>query len=255
MAALEAVLRHDRAVTAIGLFATVALAWAYLFDMALVMPNMSGVTGRAVAWSSADFGATFIMWAVMMVAMMLPGAAPMILLFATLGRRKRETGSASVPTTVFALGYLIAWTAFSLAATVLQWQLHELALLSPTMTGTSAVLGGVLFIAAAAYQWTPWKNACLRHCRSPFDFVLNHWRDGWGGALRMGLEHGGFCVGCCWLLMGLLFVGGVMNLLWVAAVAIFVMLEKLMPGGPWIRNAGGAAMALGGLVLLYRGLA
>ena len=251
MAAPEAVLRRDRVVVAGGLVVVVALAWAYLIGNTRAVP---GIGGALAPWAAADFIAMFVMWAVMMVAMMLPGAAPMILLFATIARRKRETGGAYVPTAVFALGYAIAWTAFSLVATVLQWQLHEFALLSPAMTITSALAGGALFLAAGVYQFTPWKSACLRHCRSPFDFVLNRWRDGWVGALRMGLGHGGFCVGCCWFLMGLLFAGGAMNLLWVAVIAVFVMIEKLLPGKFWIKNASGAALALAGLALIYQGL-
>jgi predicted metal-binding membrane protein len=138
------------------------------------------------------------------------------------------------------------------AATAAQWALLQYALLSPMMAPAAPWLGGVLFVAAGVYQFTPLKNACLNHCRSPFAFVLNHWRDGWSGALRMGASHGLYCLGCCWVLMALLFAVGVMNLLWVAAIAAFVFAEKLLPGGVWIGRIGGGAMAAFGVWLLVQ---
>ena len=254
---LESVLKRDRAVVLAGLAGITALAWAYLIDVALEMGGMD--PGMAVAamprlapWSAADFAFTFVMWAVMMVAMMMPSAAPMLLLFATVNRKKRDQGHPFVPTGLFALGYLIAWSAFSLAATASQWLVESAALLSAMMVGASTVLGALLLICAGLYQWTPVKHACLVRCRSPLEFVLTRWREGAGGALVMGLDHGAYCVGCCWFLMGLLFVGGVMNLLWVAAIAAFVLLEKAARHGEWIARIGGALMAAAGLVLLIR---
>jgi predicted metal-binding membrane protein len=167
----------------------------------------------------------------MMVAMMLPSAAPLLLVHAQLARRHRDQGSPAAPTGAFAAGYLLAWTAFSLAATLLQWALERAALLSPAMVATTPYLGALLLIAAGVYQLTSLKRACLAHCRSPLVFLMHHWRQGFGGAVRMGVEHGLYCVGCCWFLMGLLFVGGVMNLLWIAAISIFVLVEKVVPRG------------------------
>ena len=188
------------------------------------------------------------MWAVMMAGMMLPGAAPMILLFATIERRQREAGETASSTAVFGLGYVIAWTGFSLGATALQWALHEAALLTPMMASSSTTFAGLLFIAAGLYQWTALKHACLRHCRSPLHFIVQHWRDGRSGALRMGLIHGLYCVGCCWVLMGLLFAGGVMNLVWIAAIALFVLAEKVW--GEAVARASGVAMLGVGAYLL-----
>jgi len=188
-----------------------------------------------------------------MAGMMLPSATPMIMTFATVNRGKRARGRPVVPTAAFAAGYLIAWGGFSLAATVAQWGLERALLMSPTMATSSAISAGILFLAAGLYQLTPLKYACLEKCRSPLSFVLNSWREGGAGALRMGIEHGAYCLGCCWLLMLLLFAGGVMNLLWVAALAAFVFIEKLVPHGQWIARASGVAMLAFGAYLLKGG--
>jgi predicted metal-binding membrane protein len=187
------------------------------------------------------------MWAVMMVAMMLPSAAPTILLFAGVSRRRRLQGRPAVPAAVFTLGYLLVWMLYAAAAATAQWELHRLALLSPAMASASPLLGGGLLVAAGVYQWMPLKGACLSHCRSPLGFFSTEWREGAWGALLMGMRHGSFCVGCCWLLMALLFVAGVMNLLWVAAIAGFVLLEKLLPGGARLGKAVGVLLILWGV--------
>jgi predicted metal-binding membrane protein len=178
--------------------------------------------------------------------MMLPSAAPMILLFATINRKRRQEGSPYVRTGVFALGYVIVWAGFSIAATTLQWRLDGAMLLSPMMAATSVLLAGGVLIVAGIYQLTPLKQACLRHCRSPLDFILHHWRRGSVGALVMGVRHGLYCLGCCWVLMSLLFVGGVMNFLWIAAIAAYVLLEKTVPAGHWISRAAGVALVAWG---------
>lgn len=240
-------LRRERAVVLLALAGVTAIAWVYLFiaqqDMTMPMDDMPGM--------AAPFSApwVFVMWWVMMLGMMLPSAAPMILTFASVQRRKRQREEAYVPTGIFVVGYLLVWGLFSLAATAAQWALNQGMLLSP-MLALTPIVGGTLFILAGIYQFTPLKYACLRQCRSPFAFVLNHWHDGWRGALRMGAEHGAFCLGCCWVLMALLFAVGVMNLVWVAAIAAFVFAEKLLPGGVWIARAGGGAMAAFGVWLL-----
>lgn len=204
-------------------------------------------------WSALDFALMFAMWAVMMVAMMLPSAAPAILVFAAFTRRQREQGHVMAPAGAFIAGYLIAWTVFSLGATLVQWRLEALALVSPMMIATSPVLAGGLLIAAGLYQWTPLKRACLSRCRSPLDFVARHFRPGVGGALLMGVEHGILCVGCCWVLMGLLFFAGVMNLIWVALISIFVLLEKVAPFGPRGGRLTGIPLIAAGLLVMLRG--
>ncbi len=242
-------LRRDRAVVLLALAGVTAIAWLYLVmagaDMA--MDDMPDMPDMAMPF---DAPWVFAMWWVMMFGMMVPSAAPMILTFDALQRRKRERAEAYVPTALFVAGYLLVWGAFSLAATMAQWGLQQSMLLTPTLALGPPAFGGALFILAGLYQFSPLKHACLRQCRSPFAFVLNHWRDGSGGAVRMGASHGLYCLGCCWVLMVLLFAMGVMNLLWVAAIAVFVFAEKLLPGGPWIGRAGGVAMMAFGAWLI-----
>lgn len=211
------------------------------------------VAPQMQAWGLVDILLLFIMWTVMMVAMMLPSATPMILLFRTVAERRRSRGGSHTSTAVFVLGYVLAWTGFSALATAAQWGLHRAALLSPMMVSTSSVLGGLLLITAGLYQWTPLKGACLTSCRSPLGWLTTEWREGTRGALVMGLRHGGYCVGCCWALMALLFVAGVMNLLWVAALAVLVLLEKTLPRGIQVARALGVLMAAWGGWLLVGG--
>jgi predicted metal-binding membrane protein len=201
-------------------------------------------------WSPGYFALVFSMWVVMMAAMMLPSATPMILLHSTIARQRRARGGVSSATGMFMLGYLVVWTIFSLAATVLQWGMDAVGLLSPMMVTTSVAVAGSVLIAAGVYQWTPLKQACLRQCQSPFDFVISNWRNGALGALLMGFRHGIFCLGCCWMLMLVLFVSGVMNLLWIAGLALLILLEKTAPGGLWLgRGVGAVLIAWGGWTL------
>lgn len=254
--------RLDRFIILLALLALTVLSWLWLVSLSRGMSDngMASMPGMAMPmrmpspWIAARFALTFAMWWVMMVGMMLPSAAPMILMFATVNRRKRMSGQDFVPVSVFTVGYLLVWGVFSAGATAAQWALDQLAMLSPSLTTISPMVGGALLIAAGIYQFTPLKQACLRHCRSPLGFVLNHWHDGRIGALRMGIEHGAFCLGCCWVLMALLFVVGVMNLLAVAAIASFVLMEKLLPGGPWIGRIGGGAMVAVGAWLAALGV-
>jgi len=201
-------------------------------------------------WEFADFGLVFLMWTIMMVGMMVPTATPMTMIYAAVARKAAGQGTVLAPASTFVSGYVAMWTLFSLVATIAQWGLDRAASLSPMMVATSPALGAALLFAAGAYQLTPLKSACLRHCRSPAHFVAQHWRPGARGAFRMGLEHGGFCLGCCWLLMGLLFVGGVMNLLWIAAIAVFVLLEKVIPDAQFAGRLAGGAMMVTGLGFL-----
>jgi predicted metal-binding membrane protein len=250
-------LRHERAVVLLALAGVTAIAWLYLFiarqDMDMSMPAMSDMPGMRDMAMPFAAPWVFAMWWVMMLGMMLPSAAPMILTFAALQRRKRERAQPYVPTAMFVAGYLVVWGVFSLAATAAQWALQQGALLSPMLALTSPLAGGVLFILAGIYQLTPLKNACLHQCRSPFAFVLNHWRDGRYGALHMGASHGLYCLGCCWALMALLFVGGAMNLLWIAALTLLVAMEKLAPKGELLAKALGALMiGAGAAQLIWR---
>ena len=250
---LDALLRRDRVIVVAALAALLAAAWLYLLAGA-GMPS-DHMEGMAMArmraqWSPGYFALMAAMWAVMMAAMMLPSATPMILVHASIYRRR--AGAALQATLLFALGYLAVWFAFSLAATAAQWALAEAALLSPALATSSKALAGALLIAAGVYQWTPLKETCLRRCRSPLDFVMFYWREGALGSFLMGLRHGAFCVGCCWLVMALLFVGGLMNLLWVAGIAAFVLVEKLAPAGHWIGRAAGLLLIAWGAVALVR---
>lgn len=234
---IESALRHDRMVVLAAMSTLAVVAWLYMLHEARAM-DATGVcqcaglvmSGPDVkSWAASAILPLFLMWAEMMVAMMIPSAAPMILTFAMINRKRREQEKPFVPTGLFLLGYLIVWTAFSLIAAIAQWALHGAALLSPMMKSSSPILAGTLLIVAGAFQWTPWKHACLKHCRSPLQFLLHDWREGPGGALAMGIKHGAFCTGCCWMLMALLFVAGVMNMLWVAAITLLVLLEKVAP--------------------------
>jgi predicted metal-binding membrane protein len=237
----QAAARRDRTVVMVGLVAIIAVSWAYLLYLAWDMRDMDMGMEMAMpsvqAWATADFILTFVMWAVMMVAMMTPSAAPMILMFSKISRQRDNDRGPLPATGVFLLGYLIVWTVFSATATLAQWGLHSATLLSPMMVNTSPVLGGVLLIVAGAFQFSRLKYACLSHCRSPMGFFLTEWQEGSRGALNMGLRHGRFCVGCCWLLMALLFVAGVMNLLWVSLIAAIVLIEKIAPAGHRVGQA------------------
>ncbi len=251
----QRLLRHDRAIVAAGLAAVAAVSWLYILAGAGMEmgtgQEMAGMMTAPAAWSAGYALLMFVMWWVMMVAMMLPSAAPMILLHATVSRKSAGKAGASLATFVFAAGYLAAWGAFSIAAAALQWLLASARLLSPMMASTSLLLGGILLVAAGAYQLTPLKDACLRHCRSPLGFIASHWRPGRGGALRMGVEHGAFCLGCCGVLMGLLFYGGVMNLAWIGGLTAYVLIEKLAPMGERIGRYAGVLLILWGIATLF----
>jgi len=255
--ALTPWLKRDRLLVSLGLVGLVALAWLDLLRRAgALSPGSLGhemAMPRTAPWGTADGAATAIMWAVMMAAMMLPSAAPVLLLFSTVNRKRGAQGPPAVPTAMFLLGYLLVWGGFSLLATAAQWGLHALMLLSPGLAIASPLLGGLILGAAGAYQFTPLKKACLVHCQSPLDFLLTRWREGAGGALRMGLRHGAYCLGCCWVLMALLFVGGVMNLTWIALIAGFVLLEKVVARGMLVSRLAGSLLLVWGVTLAWRG--
>jgi predicted metal-binding membrane protein len=248
--------RRDRVLISGCLLLLTALAWAYLvrldrqmsaamaYDRAMADMGMT----MAVPWRAADVWFTFAMWAVMMVGMMTASATPVLLLLARM-HEGRAAPRAPLAVPAFGAGYLVVWIAFSAAAALAQWALHALAMLSPSMTTSSARLGGAILIAAGVYQLTPFKSACLAHCRTPLGFLMSHWRDGNAGALRMGIAHGTYCLGCCWALMCVLFVVGVMNLAWVAAMTIFVLLEKVGPAGLVVARVAGMAMIICGALV------
>jgi len=258
--ALERVLARDRWITGVALVALAAVAWVYLLVLAremgdmgsaatssmpgmAEMPGMPGMQADAAGPApSSSFLPAALMWFVMMIGMMVPSAVPMILLFGSVQRRQLAAESPALRVALFTAGYLLTWGSFSILAATAQVALVERAVLAPMDLALAGRLGAVLVALAGIYQLTPLKNVCLRHCRSPAEFLANHWRRGSAGAMRMGVVHGLYCVGCCWLLMGLLFAVGVMNLAWVAAIAGFVLLEKLLPHGETVARISGIAL-------------
>ena len=265
--AMLTVLRRDRVIVAVALAVLTMLAWAYVLWLAADMdmggmdmtgfrmiPAGLGIMAPATEpWSAVEFGYVFAMWAVMMVGMMTPSAAPMILIYARVGRQAWAQGKPFAATGWFVAGYLLVWINFAAAATVAQWALERAALLDPMMASTSQILGGIVLIAAGLYQWTPFKDTCLSQCQSPLVFIQRQggFRHDPVGAMLLGVHHGAYCVGCCWVLMALLFVGGIMNVLWIAAISIFVLFEKVVPVGNWLaRIAGLGFVAAGGWLLI-----
>ena len=246
-------LSRDQLTVAAALLAVAALAWLFLIlrgDLMAAgsMDPMESMTLHT--WSASDYVLTWTMWVVMMAAMMLPSIIPLTHVYVAIGRKARRQGSQVPPTAVFVAGYLLVWTAFSLLATTAQLMLDRAAVLTDSARTTSLSVAGGLLLATGIYELTPLKRSCLRVCRGPVDFVARRWRKGTIGALQLGAHAGMFCLGCCALLMTLLFVGGVMNLLWVAIVAAFVLVEKVVPGGDLTSRLAAVALTLGGLGLL-----
>ncbi len=266
-AAIESILRRGRVIAAVALFLLTALAWAYVLWLAdtmsmggMEMPGMrmnANPLGAAMIpafqpWSAREFALMFGMWAIMMFGMMTPSAAPMILIYARVGRQAEMQGKPLARTAYFAAGYLLAWSAFSLVATTGQWGLERASLLTPMMASASNIVGGIVLVAAGMYQWTPLKDICLSHCQTPLMFIERHggFRREPLGSLRMGFRHGLYCVGCCWALMALLFVGGIMNVVWIAGIAIFVLAEKVIPLGHILSRVAGSALTAAGIWLI-----
>jgi predicted metal-binding membrane protein len=227
-----------------------ALAWTYLFYLNRAPDVMAGMQHvSTTSWSARDFIFAFAMWTVMMVGMMLPTAAPLLLLFARTKHGGRQTQSFT--TLYLAFGYAAIWIVFSVIAATLQLGLHQAALLSAAMKTPSRIVASVVLVGAGAFQYTALKRACLVKCQTPLGFLMTYWRNGRVGAFRMGVRHGVFCVGCCWAVMLLLFVVGVMNLAWVALLAAFVLLEKISPMDRHVAELGGAFMIAFGVQLLF----
>ena len=261
---LESVLRRDRTIVGGALAGMVLLSWTYILlgagtGMAALpmsgLPSAMRMNSPIVAlqptpWTVGYLLVVFVMWWLMMIAMMLPSATPMILLFAALTRKRHDAGAPYIGTGLFGCGYLAVWSAFSVLAVTLQWQLDRLALLSPMMLTTSMALGALLLIGAGVWQFTPLKHACLRHCRLPAEFLTGHWRKGRAGAFQMGLCHGAYCLGCCWMMMLLLFYGGIMNIYWIAGLSVLVLVEKMTPLRHWVTNLIGVILIIWGGTLL-----
>ena len=270
---LETLLRHDKWIVCAGLVTITVLAWCYLLGgagmsmstsdmtilsfipyqhagMSMNMPQMGMVAGN---WSVGHWGIVFMMWWIMMIAMMVPGTVPTVLLYARVIRHAQRTDRTTRITDLvsfFVLGYLFSWLVFSVIATSLHWGMEQNDWLSMKMITNKGWLSGGLLIAVGIYQLTPLKVACLRHCRSPAEFIASHMKNGKPGALQMGIEHGIFCVGCCWLLMFLLFVGGVMNLLWIVFLTFVVLSEKVLPHGEYLTKITGFVLIAWGTFIL-----
>ena len=244
-------LKFEQSITLISLILICILALMYLFSGAgmemnvwdmtnfSLMPhhhagmqtNMPEMGMKSILWSYQHFFIVILMWWVMMIAMMLPSASPMVLLYASVIKhaQKNSTSQNLIPTAYFIAGYLVIWLLFSLLATVLQWKLEQQNLLSMNLISNNHWISGSLLITAGIYQFSPLKSTCLKFCRTPAQFIMYYMQVGKLGALKMGLRHGWFCLGCCWGLMLLLFVGGVMNLFWIVALSVFVLVEKVYP--------------------------
>jgi len=247
--------RHDRAIVVALLLGVMLVSWLYLLvGVEMPMPEMAGMAMpmAAAEWTIGHAFLMFIMWSAMMAVMMLPSAAPMLLFYDSIARKR--SGPAIGLTILFAAGYLIVWLCFSIGAVFLQYALDMANLLSPLMHTTSIVLAGLILVAAGLYQWTPLKDACLRQCQAPWWFIQRHggFRADAGGALALGARHGGYCIGCCWALMALLFVGGVMNVVWISALAILVLAEKVVPAGRVLSRIAGAGLVAAGAWLIVQ---
>jgi predicted metal-binding membrane protein len=265
------VLRRDRIVVILALTLLTALAWSYLLwlsaDMAMggmemgdfrMIPSGMGLMVPAhTPWLAMEFVFVFAMWTVMMVGMMTPSAAPIIVMYARVGRQTETQGTPFAATVWFTAGYFLVWVTFALLATLVQWALERTALLDSWMASTSNILGGLLFVAAGSYQWTRLKDVCLAQCQRPFAFLMRQggFRRDAPGSLMLGLRHGAYCVGCCWVLTALLLVGGVMNVLWIALLALLIILEKVIPFGRQIAPLAGIVLVAAGAWLFSMGMA
>ncbi|HXJ79108.1 MAG TPA: DUF2182 domain-containing protein [Candidatus Methylomirabilis sp.] len=251
-AVIERMPSREKLALGLGLGGIIVLSWVYTYWLAVDMRTVGAHHHHH--GEASQLGALFLMWAVMMMAMMLPSALPMVTMYGRLHQGRWPDRSAALPVWLFVLGYVLAWTVFSGAASILQLWLERVALVTPPMgILESHAAAGIVLVLAGTFQLSPLKNACLTQCRTPLSFLMTAWREGRAGAVTMGLHHGLFCIGCCWALMALLFVAGVMNLLWMGAITVYMALEKIAPGGKAIARWGGVALVVAGLLLLYRG--
>lgn len=263
--ALARALPRERAIATLSLAVITALAWTWVLReaagmAAMDLPGMAGMrmnhmtmmSPRFTDWSLPLAAYLLAMWFIMMIGMMTPSAAPMVLLYLGVARQATRAGHRFASSAWFFGGYLVAWAAFSIVATLAQWALGSLALMTPAMSIASRPLGAAVLILAGVYQWLPLKHACLARCRAPLSFLQQHggFQDTATGALRLGATHGLYCVGCCWALMLLLLALGVMNPLWIAALTLFVLIEKLAPGARWIARGAGAVAVIAAVAML-----
>jgi predicted metal-binding membrane protein len=254
---LEYILKKDRFIVLSGLFVIGVLSWLYIIYLhrQMVAMDMNAVffaMPMTPQWTRTDFALLFLMWFVMMIAMMTPSVTPLILIFAMVNRQRQQQQSPFVPAGYLLSGYFLVWAAFSLLATGLQWLLQQISLLNPEMETTSKISGAIILISAGAFQFTPLKHTCLNYCRTPLPFIHRNWQEGKVGALRMGAENGLYCLGCCWILMSLLFVSGIMNVLWIAMIALFVLIEKVLPAAKLISLAAGFVLIAYGIIILVK---
>ncbi len=254
---LENLLKKDRSIIIAGLFFICLLSWLYIIYLyrQMVVMDMNALffaMPMTPQWSATDFVLLFLMWLVMMIAMMTPSVSPLILIFAMINRKRKQEQNPFVHTGYLLAGYFLVWGGFSLLATLLQWLLQQVSLLNSEMKTTSKILGAIILIAAGIFQFTPLKQTCLNYCRTPVDFIHRNWKEGKLGALRMGIENGSYCLGCCWVLMVLLFVSGIMNLLWIALIALFVLIEKTFSNSKWISAIAGVVLIVYGMIVLMQ---
>ena len=271
---LVSLLKRDRIIVVAALTMITLLAWSYLWTLAAQMggpdshsvqsgSGMRDMPGMAMPammpgfsqWTLSHAASQFAMWAVMMVGMMTPSVAPVVLIYARVADQAVDGGTQFAPPIWFVLGYLLVWTLFALLATAAQWGLERAALLTPMLAGANRYFGGALLLFAGFYQWSPIKESCLSHCRAPLLFIQARggFRPGVLASLQLGVRHGAYCLGCCWMLMALLFVAGVMNLAWIAAIMVLVLLEKVAPYGRWIAKLAGSGALLAGAWMLATG--
>jgi predicted metal-binding membrane protein len=254
---LEFILKKDRYILIAGLFIICLLSWSYIIYIYRQMypMNMNALffaMPMSPRWTPTDFSLIFLMWFVMMICMMTPSVSPLILIFSMVNRQKKQRQAPFVPAGYLLTGYFVMWALFSLVATMLQWFLQKINLLNPEMIVTNEVAGGIILIVAGLFQFTHVKIRCLSFCSTPIDFINRHWNEGKKGAFAMGMKNGLYCLGCCWVLMILLFVTGIMNVLWIALIAIFVLIEKLVPRIKWISYTAGAALIIYGVYILAK---
>ncbi len=247
---LTRALKKEHVLVFLSLTLLIVISWMYLFSLSNSMKSMEEMPMiQNSEWFFNDFLAAFAMWSVMMTAMMIPSAMPMILVFSTVNKKRSESGKSFVPTWHFVLGYILVWTSFSLIASLLQFMLHNLSVISDELKLLNPFASGIVLLAAGMYQFTSVKDVCLKNCQSPLSFVLSYWKEGKSGAHLMGIKHGFYCIGCCWVLMALLFAAGIMNLLWIAIIALFVFLEKMIKS-KYVSKAAGIVLIVAGIIMI-----
>jgi predicted metal-binding membrane protein len=254
---LQRILKKERLITTIGLFLLFIFSWLYIIYLYKQMypMNMDALffaMPMTADWTLTEFTLLFVMWFVMMIAMMIPSVSPLILIFISVSRKYSHDKNPLSLSWYLLAGYFLVWCAFSLLATFLQWTLQQISLLNPEMETTSQVLGGIILITSGIFQFTSLKRRCLKFCQSPLSFLQRHWRYGKAGALKMGIQNGIYCLGCCWILMILLFVSGIMNILWIAIISIFILIEKVFPRSQYISYLAGGSLVIFGFVYFFK---